>query len=790
MLIKKLVKRKSKITAIVLVTFFLTLSILPLESNISPEIQNNIAYLAPNSNVENSILMGQIVSNFSIGGEVNNYSNQLNSIWHGAMTIDSKNNCMYEASGNMVVEINIADHSIKNILTNKTFGKLISWMGFDNLTNRLYLSIMTNTPSTGQSGFIGSILCMNPGSNNIKVVSSNISCIGDCVSSYALYTNNNSLFYVENASVIMEMNLTTGTSIPVKLNFTPSNVCYIALSNNGNNLVFEDDLCEVVIDNVNSGSNIISPRMKGAIVDLSYDSSENRIFVKSQNTDNISVINASTGKISHVINMSSDSNGIEVYLPDQLLYFSSIDGNISVFNAISLKYEESINVPHFLISRGSQLNYACDHRLSEIFIGYTVENQIVPIKGLQENNSGVIYIGTNVSEGIFYNPYNNLLYVSTNDGNLIWYNPQNFDRIGKLYIGFFTKYFAVDTKTGLLYLADTESDSMYIINSSTSSIFKIVTVGSSPANIIFCSKTNDVYTLNEKSFNISVTTAYGKHLNSIPLLNGNLGKPDNMLYDSNNGKIYVSFEFPCDIQCVNLLTLNAPNTYITNSNNFIYDPITGNILVSRLKPWIPSTNTNSSPETVNAQNYTYVSDEYDTLNKNVLALRQNCLGETETLVIINGSTEFVEGNLTVGKCAQDLTVDTSNGMIYVSSSRSNYIENIKLFPEYDVRFSVTGFISSPSWYINMCGRPRNFTISNSYESIYLPNGTYKYSIGTSEIYTFSPQKGTIQVEGKAVDISVTFSLEYDKFVEYNSIYIIVISAIIISVVLFIWRKRR
>lgn len=787
---KRTIKRISKLSAVILILLFITLSLLPFENNSSIGIPSNITYFSSSSYTNNSVDMGQIASTFSIGGEISNYSNQLDSSRQGAMAIDLQNNCIYEASHDMLVQISIKNHSVNRLINNKQFGEGITWIGYDNSTNKIYMSVMTKTPSMGPGGFIGSILCMNPTNNYIRTMSSNMSCLGDSFQSYALNSHNNTLFYIQNISTIMEMNLTTATSTQMKLNFTPSNVCYLELSNNAKTLVFEEGLCKVVIENLSSGASILSPKLKGIVTDLAYDYIENRVFIKCQNTDNISVLNTTTGKIFHVINMSKSSYRMELNLPDQLLYVSPLDGNISVFNTTSLNYDGNINLPSFSLLKGSELCCVYDKKINELFLGYTVENQIIPINGMQVNDSGIIYIGSTVSEGIFYDKYNNMLYVSTNDGTLLWYNPQNFERVGKLYIGFYTKYFAVNPHSDLLYLSDTDSNSLYIFNTTSSAIVNDIGIGSAPVNVIYCSKTNDVYVLNKNSFNISVLTSSGKNIKSIPLLNGNLGNPVNMLYDSNNGNIYVSFEFPCDVQCVSISNLNTQKMFITNSENFIFDPITGNILVSKLQPWVPSTNTKSYPGGAYAGNHTYVSGESDPVNNNIVALKQNYLGESQSLVIINGSTEYLEGNVSIGNCIQDLTVDTSNGLIFASSANSNDLEIIKLFPEYEIKFVETGIISSPSWYINMIGRPQNYTISYSYESIYLPNGTYKFNVGTSEIYSASPQSGTIQVKGKSFEVSIAFSMEYNKLIENNYIYIIVFSAIIISAVIIIWRKRK
>ena len=116
---------------------------------------------------------------------------------------------------------------------------------------------------------------------------------------------------------------------------------------------------------------------------------------------------------------------------------------------------------------------------------------------------------------------------------------------------------------------------------------------------------------------------------------------------------------------------------------------------------------------------------------------------------------------------------------------------VKLFPQYNIDFTETGMNSQISWYVNMEGRPANFSIGQNSESIYLPNGTYSFTVGTSQTYSASPQSGSVVVDGNGNVIHITFSFNYAEYMKDNFIYLIIIAgAVLISGGIYYFLRRR
>ncbi|MGP6240047.1 PEGA domain-containing protein, partial [Cuniculiplasma sp. SKW4] len=77
---------------------------------------------------------------------------------------------------------------------------------------------------------------------------------------------------------------------------------------------------------------------------------------------------------------------------------------------------------------------------------------------------------------------------------------------------------------------------------------------------------------------------------------------------------------------------------------------------------------------------------------------------------------------------------------------------------YTVTFTETGLPSGTTWYVNITGHDSGAITGTSY-SISLPNGTYTYTIATSDHeYVPVSYSGSVTVSGKSVSESITFSL--------------------------------
>ncbi|MGP6206599.1 hypothetical protein ACNF42_00985 [Cuniculiplasma sp. SKW3] len=164
--------------------------------------------------------------------------------------------------------------------------------------------------------------------------------------------------------------------------------------------------------------------------------------------------------------------------------------------------------------------------------------------------------------------------------------------------------------------------------------------------------------------------------------------------------------------------------------------------------------------------------------------------------IINGSSYTVTGSeisLTLPNGSYNYNVNSINGYSIRNKAGpvnvygkevSVYIEFIQL--TYKVTFSETGLSNGTTWEVTLNGLTHNVTGSSI--SLYLPNGTYTYSLRPVSGYTTGNKSGNITISGKNTTIEIKFSkLAVSTTMSY--IEIGVVAAVVVAVVaLFVWRK--
>ncbi len=143
---------------------------------------------------------------------------------------------------------------------------------------------------------------------------------------------------------------------------------------------------------------------------------------------------------------------------------------------------------------------------------------------------------------------------------------------------------------------------------------------------------------------------------------------------------------------------------------------------------------------------------------------------------VNGTID-ASGAITGSSYSFQLT----NGTYIYSATSTNYRnisgtlaihgKNIKIslsftFQEYGVTFKETGLPAGIPWCVNLTNSMKSGAITGSSYSFQLTNGTYHYTLATSDhLYIPSTYTGTLAVSGKTLQVPVTFTA-----IKYNIIF--------------------
>ena len=137
---------------------------------------------------------------------------------------------------------------------------------------------------------------------------------------------------------------------------------------------------------------------------------------------------------------------------------------------------------------------------------------------------------------------------------------------------------------------------------------------------------------------------------------------------------------------------------------------------------------------------------------------------SNSVSIINGTTNTVIKNISVGTSPRGAAFDNLNGYVYVMNAYSNTISVLGYIQKYSITFTEINLPSNTKWAVSINGFV--FTSTTFNISFAEPNGTYTYTItSNNKQYTTSQSIGSITINGSAKFVSITFRNAF-----YSNIY--------------------
>ena len=720
-----------------------------------------------------SINFGTVSGNFSLGEPQNAIPQNGTNL--SVMAYDSENGYLYVAGSSYLYEINKSNQVIKTI----DIGKCICWIGYDSKNSMLYLYVTENL----YAALLGlptnrSIISLNTSDFKTTTLTS-FPCyyFGE-----SIIPQRNELIFASYPGRISSLNLTTD-----KVNFDENLSCSITGIEycQENNYLYIEGQESIFIENMTDNTSLYSHTIS-SMISFIYDKVANTLLANEYSSNDIKEINGTSGGLEKTITCAITPDEM-VYDPvNNYLYIYSYNGTIAILNGSSFAKVKTITVSPFSNEFDPSLQYyAFNVKTGELYIGYTLSNEIIALNGSSLQNTSDISLGYVVPQSVYYDSYDNLLFVSLINGSIDILNPITHREIANVQIGYGSTSFALNSHNNYLYISSSMSNTVTILDTGNFSVVKTLNVGQDPVSMIYCQQTSDLYILNAKSWNVSVFTGDGDPVTSIGIYHGYFfGTGKTMVYDKATGDIYISFSSSYYVDIVNVNDNTSNGTMKGPISNIIFDPVTCDIIGGGIS-FSPASNTTKS---ISIGTGFITSMLFDPLDQNIFMTEYN----SGNISIVNSSTEFLEAQINVGAEINSIAVDSTSGVIYAVSAHSNNIYMVKLFPQYKIDFTESGMNSHISWYVNMEGRPANFTIGQNSENIYLPNGTYSFTAGTSQTYSVNPQSGSVVVNGQSKVIQITFSFNYVEYTKNNIIFVVIIvSAVLISGgIYYFWRKRR
>lgn len=280
---------------------------------------------------------------------------------------------------------------------------------------------------------------------------------------------------------------------------------------------------------------------------------------------------------------------------------------------------------------------------------------------------------------------------------------------------------AFDTSNGYVYATDsTPNGTVSVIDTKTNSVVSTISVGSYPEDIAFDSSNGDLYVTNSGSGSVSVINA----TTNVVVKNISVGSsPSSVTFDPSNGGVYVAdltagcaSQPPGDVSVID----GATNTFLGNirvgsgPDAVAFDSWNGDIYVADICGGISvidgSTNTDIGTVPIGLGSYDVAFDSQNgclyvagyavvnivngTTNSIVDTISSSpknspwgvafdpsnglvyVANEAYNVSIIDGATNLVVANATVGVGPYGLAFDPENGYMYVANSGSGTVSVI------------------------------------------------------------------------------------------------------------------
>ena len=291
------------------------------------------------------------------------------------------------------------------------------------------------------------------------------------------------------------------------------------------------------------------------VVSVTSNSPNYTIVQGNPNFDLLYAVDSNPTLVTGNISTQSNPYGMAVDTMNGYLYVADYGtNNVSIINPSTGMIMKNITVgtnPEFI---------AFDSANNFLYVSNTGSNTVSIINGTSTNVSNntvlaTVHVGSSPM-GITYDPSNSYVYVvneATGNVSIINGTSTNVSKntvLKSLTIGTAPMYSAFDSMNGYLYVTNSGSDTVSIINASSTNVsnntvLKSVSVGTatSPAGIAFDSTNGYLYITNENTDNVSVLNGTSTNLSdaniiqSISLGSGNSPRFD--AFDSANNYIYV-----------------------------------------------------------------------------------------------------------------------------------------------------------------------------------------------------------------------------------------------------------
>src|SRR6266571_1819043 len=580
---------------------------------------------------------------------------------------DSSNNYLYVASAS---GISIISDATSTVISNVTLGKGASGVAYNPYSNKVYVS-----------NYLSSSVSILDGSTNALVANVTVGAYPTGIA----YDSHNNVYVnsVQSGIVSIIDGSTNAVAVNVTVNPSPSpppcifpgncrplqqpSFQDIAYNPSNNNLY----VAEVGSGNSNGPVYVVDTitRTVAAKLDLSqgvaglaYDPDNNHVYVTSGLVglgNNVAVIDGGTNTVLSNVTVGYGPNGLAYDPRDHYIYVAN-----SRSDSVSILDDSTNSVVHTSLLQAYPAGVAYDPQNKVLYVANEGSSDATSWKdswsthifAVNTTTGSVSLVDTGLvgPSQLAYDPHNNELYATTLQGSAVSVvNASSGSVIKNIPIHYGEYCIAYDSQDHRIYVANNNqfTPTLSVIDDASNTIIATVPEGRNPLNLAYDPTNNDIYVTHyspELESLEDFVTVVSASTNTV-VANITVGpRATRILFDPANNDIYVGHtgvnggmgEVSIISGSTNTLIATVPVKVTPNLTGLglVYDPVDNEVFVTNQFPGWPEGGTPS----------------------NIVS-------------VIDGNTNTLAGNLTLGFNPADGVYDSDTGYMYISNYRSGTV---------------------------------------------------------------------------------------------------------------------
>ncbi len=357
--------------------------------------------------------------------------------------------------------------------------------------------------------------------------------------------------------------------------------------------------------------------------------------------------------------------------------------------------------------------------------------------------------------GAVYDPTQHEVFVANEGSSTVSVIADSNNTVVRTFnVGLVPTALAFDTAKDEVFVVNAFSNNVTVISAATNSTVTSVGVGTQPEGIAYDPAQSELFVADAGVDRLSVISdATNKVVGNVSVAE----PPWGVTYDSAGSTIYVSLQTGYPSYGGNVSVLGGANRTVFATLKVGLSPGPSSYDSSRAMVFVGNVESNNT--SVIAETYPVTFTESGlpggtTWNVTVLGgPNGSSNGTTISLALPNGSYTYKPKS-------SDSKYAATNGSFSIDGAGLS--ENVTFsLVTYTVKFAEAGLPGGMTWNVTLAASLKNTTSTSiSYSE---PNGSYTYAIATvpnntESVYQPSPVRGTVNVTGAPVTVSVTFRL--------------------------------